>query len=514
MTKNKIELKTIQELLGKQFYIPSYQRGYRWKIKQVKQLLDDIDRFVPTDKQPFYFLQALAVATIDGYKYNIVDGQQRLTTLKLILGDDDLKIETEREADQSIDMYYKKQAGELINDYLGATTSEKRLLFCNKLKNKCRFLWYEVPSEKELSTFSEMNSGKIPAKDSELVKCILLSPGTDEPLEVTNERALEWDEIERSLNKDEFFAFITPRNTWKQEDKMTVIFRYAGIEAQKDSEEVFPFLSKVQEQIETTSREKLWKDICSVYYRLIAWYKDPLMYHAFGWYIHRKGGQLKPLMDIIKSLPRDINKESKYIKSDSNDDYNGGSNDNLYKYLLLSNVAFCWKRWPMRYDFKRHREIESWSLEHIFARNQRTLEPDELKQWIPGISEDDIKEYRNECVNNQGNEWLSNKIKDKYPKEEAADNSLSNLAMLPKDANSSLNNSLFEGKRNLIIEWANGTHKELWAPPLTEAVFLKSLPKLSYSDPFWSEDDKQTYEKYMSSETKQFAKAVNDFLTL
>lgn len=40
-----LELKAIDELLDKQFFIPHYQRGYRWTSQQVVQLLDDIDDF-------------------------------------------------------------------------------------------------------------------------------------------------------------------------------------------------------------------------------------------------------------------------------------------------------------------------------------------------------------------------------------------------------------------------------------------------------------------------------------
>ena len=85
---HNISLKSIKELKDINFYIPSYQRGYRWKSKQVHQLIDDIEMFTPTENNPFYFLQALAVAKDEEKKcVNVVDGQQRLTTLKLILGD-------------------------------------------------------------------------------------------------------------------------------------------------------------------------------------------------------------------------------------------------------------------------------------------------------------------------------------------------------------------------------------------------------------------------------------------
>ena len=42
ISDNKIELKSIRELLGMHFFIPSYQRGYRWTEQQAIDLLNDI----------------------------------------------------------------------------------------------------------------------------------------------------------------------------------------------------------------------------------------------------------------------------------------------------------------------------------------------------------------------------------------------------------------------------------------------------------------------------------------
>ncbi len=82
---NLIE-KPISELLDKKFFIPSYQRGYRWTEQQVKDLLNDIWEFSQKDKQKdeWYCLQPIVVLKKDG-KYNVLDGQQRLTTIFLIL---------------------------------------------------------------------------------------------------------------------------------------------------------------------------------------------------------------------------------------------------------------------------------------------------------------------------------------------------------------------------------------------------------------------------------------------
>lgn len=521
MEKNRIKIKSVKELFENNFYIPSYQRGYRWKNEQVKQLIDDIKDFTPTDRQPFYFLQALALARKNDRSYNVVDGQQRLTTIFLILNgrilsdseeESSLRIFPERGTNSSIDRFYQSQALKMIESQLGEVGSESRRVFCEKIKEYCRFLVYEVPAEKELSTFNDLNSGKIPTKDSELVKCIMLSPGLDEPASTTTARATEWDEMERSLNDERFFAFMTPRGTWKEEDRMTVLFRYAGIIAKRETDEVYPFLKMIQRQVASSSREKVWKEICAVYYRLVAWYKDRLRYHAFGWYVHRRGNKLdKSLVEIMHDLPKVILNASNYQKSDDGNDYNGGINDSLYSYLLLSNVAYCWKRWPMRYDFLRHRHVAQWSLEHIFARNQKDLTEEEFKEWFTADADHKWKEYQNYCTENQGNgnEWLAKELGDKYPAEDE-DNSIRNMAMLPKDANSSLNNKLFEGKRGLVIQWAENAWQPYWAPPVTEAVFMKSLPGLTITDPFWSNRDKDAYERYMKEITAEFIEKVNN----
>lgn len=72
----------------RQFLIPSYQRGYRWSDIQVNALLNDVYDFYEsrTDAQAKYCLQPIVVTrSSDGKSWEVIDGQQRLTTLWLIL---------------------------------------------------------------------------------------------------------------------------------------------------------------------------------------------------------------------------------------------------------------------------------------------------------------------------------------------------------------------------------------------------------------------------------------------
>lgn len=74
------------EWADKNFIIPVYQRNYDWKKEQCKQLFDDI---VQIEKDGFrtHFLWTIVVYSDDGYgkELYVIDGQQRLTTLSLLL---------------------------------------------------------------------------------------------------------------------------------------------------------------------------------------------------------------------------------------------------------------------------------------------------------------------------------------------------------------------------------------------------------------------------------------------
>ncbi|GAA7491605.1 DUF262 and DUF1524 domain-containing protein [Helicobacter pylori] len=73
----------------KQFVIPIYQRLYSWKKEQCKQLWDDIIKIGGDDKMNGHFIGSI-LYVLDGIKHSknplfIIDGQQRLTTITLLL---------------------------------------------------------------------------------------------------------------------------------------------------------------------------------------------------------------------------------------------------------------------------------------------------------------------------------------------------------------------------------------------------------------------------------------------
>ena len=83
---NKFEVLNFYHLLDKSFSVPFYQRGYRWEKQQVEDMLNDFLEFVNKKKKPgeFYCLQPVVVKQHNDV-YDLIDGQQRLTTIYLIM---------------------------------------------------------------------------------------------------------------------------------------------------------------------------------------------------------------------------------------------------------------------------------------------------------------------------------------------------------------------------------------------------------------------------------------------
>jgi hypothetical protein len=90
------EAKTIRQLLsGTRYAVDYYQREYKWQPKQVRELIQDLtgeflDDYESTDERQdvseygHYFLGSIIISARDGQKF-IIDGQQRLTTMSLLL---------------------------------------------------------------------------------------------------------------------------------------------------------------------------------------------------------------------------------------------------------------------------------------------------------------------------------------------------------------------------------------------------------------------------------------------
>ena len=143
------------------FYIPSFQRGYRWTTLEVKQLVQDLVDFHRDSKetiQDWYCLQPLVVRG-DKNRWVVIDGQQRLTTLFLIIkvlrGNPGYSIEyetrvgcseflkdiEESKAEENADYHYIFEAWKTIKSLIPGDQEDRESL-CETILNRAKVIWY------------------------------------------------------------------------------------------------------------------------------------------------------------------------------------------------------------------------------------------------------------------------------------------------------------------------------------------------------------------------------------
>ncbi|CUV64994.1 conserved hypothetical protein [Sulfurovum sp. enrichment culture clone C5] len=307
----KLKLKSIYELLyneeGKpeSFFIPSYQRGYRWTTQQVKELLEDIWEFTSKrNKQDgeFYCLQPIVVKKSKNldHKWDVLDGQQRLTTIYIILkflekevkdyfyidnlytinyetrlesGEFLSSFPNVKDEDKYIDFFHMKKTYDFIEkwfhinkihriDFLNVLLKHKIEDNGGKIKdieNNIRVIWYEVEAENELlntnnkyhkdiEIFTRINMGKIPLTNAELIKALLIQGYDNNEITKENrqfELASEWDFIEYSLQNDDFWYFINKDKNEKA-TKIEFIFELIAEKYFNENQEELEELRKSQ----------------------------------------------------------------------------------------------------------------------------------------------------------------------------------------------------------------------------------------------------------------------------
>ena len=125
---NKHEL-AVNDIPKTIFSIPHYQRGYRWTDKEVEALLNDLLAFSQSGaSDESYCLQPLVLQELANGQIRIVDGQQRLTTLAIILWalgvETNWDIEYTAEDGQRLKDLLKNPGG-LINDHFRIAARDK-----------------------------------------------------------------------------------------------------------------------------------------------------------------------------------------------------------------------------------------------------------------------------------------------------------------------------------------------------------------------------------------------------
>lgn len=431
-----LEEKIIGEIKG-DFTIEAYQRGYRWGKDEVEYLLEDINEIPDGQK---YCLQPVVVKNVND-KYELIDGQQRMTTLYLIMKylnayvDINYSIEyTTRKSENehvgskelletidtidlsspsnNIDELFIKKSYSIIKTWFNGEKL-KMMSFANKLQKYVTIIWYEVDDDEDsVSIFTRLNIGKINLTNAELVKALFLSRGKKDsegryagnPYGIEEKKqheiALGWDSMEKDLHDEKFWCFITNEKSERYPIRMELLFDM--IEMKPGNESNFYTFNRFYERFKNSDNKyETWELIEQYIQQLKEWYNDFDLFHHIGFLV-ATGTSVKSLLDTAMSTDNPIKKSEFRLKvlemirqrmifkvGDEEIDYAELNYEKHSEYiqcvLLLFNVEAIRQKGDenIRFPFDRYKNEGTWSLEHIHAQNSESLKTNkEWKDWL------------------------------------------------------------------------------------------------------------------------------------
>ena len=647
---NYLELLAIPELCNKNFFIPDYQRGYRWGEIQIRQMLEDIYSFI-YDKNAagsFYCLQPVVVKKMtpdevaanklesafdNNTWYEVIDGQQRLTTIRIILA---LESQIDRFNKMRFNMYYqtRPELGKLF-DKLRIDEEEERFIVkfdndndqCNdidswhihnaankildwfqngsgyfkpsiqefkggfyenfsntKEKDKSvQVIWYELCDKSDpYEMFKRLNDKSISLNNAELIRGMFLSDSAvykgeelllsqfDEDVRpIVEKRELarkqshiieEWDIIEKQLWDDKFWSFIKKE---KSSDDYSCRIEYIfdliskKTSNQKDSLYTYLEFDGMLKSGAVKDLWDLWLKVETYFSLLMAWYNDRYYYHKIGFLTTELGSSVliemlsestnvskkefkKTIEGRINSAIHDKKKPGRKILDYTyKDDYNM-----LKRVLFLYNVETTYKQGLEFFPFERYKDYE-WTLEHIHAQNSERIDHSIKDKWVEWFDEnkkvlerlssrlpnDENLKLLISFFNNEYNRLIN--YKDKYTFNDVTKvfdlvlkyfndlsaqegtptvmHGISNMALLSGSTNASIGNSVFEVKRQMIMD---DDAKGNYIPLCTRKVFLKYYNKNDKNftvqqNFYWSDKDRKHYLEDIKEVLKPYIDAEN-----
>ena len=647
---NYLELLAIPELCNKNFFIPDYQRGYRWGDIQIRQMLEDIYSFI-YDKNAagsFYCLQPVVVKKMtpdevaanklesafdNNTWYEVIDGQQRLTTIRIILA---LESQIDRYNKMRFNMYYqtRPELGKLF-DKLGIYEENERFIVkfdndndqCNdidswhihnaankildwfqngsgyfkpsiqefkggfyenfsntKEKDKSvQVIWYELCDKSDpYEMFKRLNDKSISLNNAELIRGMFLSDSAvykgeelllsqfDEDVRpIVEKRELarkqshiieEWDIIEKQLWDDKFWSFIKKeKNSDEYSCRIEYIFDLISKKTSNQKDSLYTYL-EFDGMLKSGAVKDLWDlwlKVETYFSLLIAWYNDRYYYHKIGFLTTELGSSVliemlsestnvskkefkKTIEGRINSAIHDKKKPGRKILDYTyKDDYNM-----LKRVLFLYNVETTYKQGLEFFPFERYKDYE-WTLEHIHAQNSERIDHSIKDKWVEWFDEnkkvlerlssrlpnDENLTLLISFFNNEYNRLIN--YKDKYTFNDVTKvfdlvlkyfndlsaqegtptvmHGISNMALLSGSTNASIGNSVFEVKRQMIMDDdARGNY----IPLCTRKVFLKYYNKNDKNftvqqNFYWSDKDRKHYLEDIKEVLKPYIDAEN-----
>ena len=440
----EMPLKNVRDLLGENYYIPNYQRGYRWGKDEVSKLLDDIWDFASHRKSKFYCLQPLIILPQESSDaeetvwYEVLDGQQRLTTLNLIVHyinehfrgnkkypemylhyqtrpesskafssiriDEDGQVQMEVGLKSSIDFWHIKHAYGYIHNWFTEKEEDERFndnTFQEVFLDQVKVIWYEIDrGEDPIKVFERNNIGKIPLADVELIKAFILkgdNRADNNHLRRQLEIAREWDEIEQGLRNPNLWAFIFGNKPMPDICIGQLFVVALGLEDEKKPK-IYDIVERKLEE-KKDYLEGLWQRVKDLYSMIIDWYHNHKTYHYIG-YLTQMGVKVQSICALISendTKAQFIDKLRSKISEGKIRKLHYTEEDGFYKpneekknkelydgeevfpLLLLYNIELCLRegsteRFPFETLQVEGEKRIMWDIEHIDSQTPREIQ--------------------------------------------------------------------------------------------------------------------------------------------
>ena len=451
MESAAIELRSVTSLLvdedgsSARYWIPSYQRGYRWTQRQVTQLLEDIWDFIQTGEEKprtaFYCLQPLVVRKLDDGRYEVVDGQQRLTTILILLnhrkeiisllGKQCFSIDYEtrdstflaeidlNRSSENVDFHHISEAWTAIEDWLKdrdpihALKLLQHLLNDDEAGRNVKFIWYELtPGDDPVAAFTRLNVGKIPLTQSELIRALFLRRAAqdDSTGNLSLRIAYEWDQIEKRLQSDAVWYFLQNQDVGDS-NRIGFIFRLAAqMVGEAVIEEDYSVFSYFAESLKPElSAEMEWRKLKEIFMALEEWYEDRDLFHVIGFLLHQTEDGLATITELLaesrssskRAFARSLRSRvchivlGKDLTAISREDLEAditdlcqtigyGNSARVRSLLLLFNLSTLLQdpRSNIRFQFDSFKR-QAWDIEHIRSVNDtRPSRSSAQQEWL------------------------------------------------------------------------------------------------------------------------------------
>jgi hypothetical protein len=433
--KNIFSLDSREGALGQKeavkYYIAPYQRGYKWGSDNpnaaVWLLMSDIkDAFNGNEEE--YYLQYITVkeSIPNGNKVlEVIDGQQRLTTLTLIysvlayrLNDKNKAIANNKlsyKVRENVSKFFKEYIyngienlidlswEEFISEYPNYNSQDIFYMFhavqCINIQlpddvqgfydyvsNNVKLIFNDIgkgnlSSEK---VFSNLNTNKVELTSVELVKGLFLTraaretddskskPHFKEILELRATMGRQWDEMAHWSEQSEIKSFYFSEFSEPMEGLINLLglkYDFTPISKAATKYDLFNFF---QSLIKRDGKEAniLFSELRQLYFQLKDWFQKTEIHNLLGYLFFYKESNfdLKDILPLMsfdkKSLKNNlVDRIVKLIDVDTSEMAYGETNAEIHRLLLFINIFGS----DLPFNFKEFSQ-QKWTLEHIFPQ--------------------------------------------------------------------------------------------------------------------------------------------------